>query len=70
MSERKKREEHRKQPTCRHCGKPARTGLASLGPFCSELCKLQDLSAWFNEGYRIPSGPAGSAPGQTEDLEH
>jgi endogenous inhibitor of DNA gyrase (YacG/DUF329 family) len=24
-------------------------------PFCSERCKLLDLSNWFNETYRVPA---------------
>lgn len=28
------------------------------GPFCSERCRLNDLSKWFGENYRIASSPA------------
>ena len=45
----------RKQSKCPICGKPVeREGNAWL-PFCSNRCKLVDLSKWLNEEYRVPS---------------
>lgn len=32
-------------------------GLPRFFPFCSERCKLIDLGAWFDAGYRIPAKP-------------
>jgi len=52
---------------CRHCGKALATPLGPNGPFCSHHCKMQDLSKWFSEGYRIAAGPAPMAPGEPED---
>lgn len=37
------------------------------GPFCSKRCKLQDLSKWFGENYRIASSPAQQTTDQTEE---
>jgi uncharacterized protein len=40
---------------CPHCGKE--TGLDGTNPFrpfCSERCKLIDLSHWISGTYRIP----------------
>ena len=33
------------------------TKLPRFFPFCSERCKLIDLGAWLDAGYRIPSKP-------------
>jgi endogenous inhibitor of DNA gyrase (YacG/DUF329 family) len=33
-------------------------------PFCSQRCKLADLSNWFNERYSVPAEPA---PDASED---
>jgi uncharacterized protein len=30
-------------------------------PFCSERCKLQDLSRWLDGDYRIPDEPVSEA---------
>lgn len=35
-------------------------------PFCSERCKLVDLSGWMSEVYRVPDDE--SAPGDTSDI--
>jgi hypothetical protein len=45
-----------KCPTCRHDSAPARENR--FFPFCSERCKLVDLSRWLSEDYRIPGPPA------------
>ena len=45
-----------KQPVvnCPQCGKEVVWNSESrYRPFCSERCKLIDLGAWANEGYRI-----------------
>ena len=43
---------------CRVCGKEIPKTKESSGPFCSERCRLNDLSKWFGENYRVPSSPA------------
>ena len=37
-------------------------------PFCSDRCKLADLSRWLNGDYRIPGAPA-APPGGTPTEE-
>lgn len=50
--------------TCAICGKPvAPRGENRSYPFCSDRCRLIDLSKWLGEEYRIPGPRAGdSAP--------
>lgn len=38
---------------CPRCRKPAAWADNPFRPFCSERCKLIDLSAWADEDYRI-----------------
>jgi endogenous inhibitor of DNA gyrase (YacG/DUF329 family) len=39
---------------CPHCGAPVPWNEASrYRPFCSARCKVADLGAWANDGYRI-----------------
>ncbi|MBX3615816.1 DNA gyrase inhibitor YacG [Nitrosomonas sp.] len=41
--------------TCPQCGKPVVWETANrFRPFCSERCKVNDLSQWAQESYRIP----------------
>ena len=41
-------------PRCPTCASPLATGLRSpLFPFCSQKCKLVDLSRWLNGEYAI-----------------
>lgn len=58
---------------CKVCGKGLPAGPdSSVSPFCSERCKLNDLSKWFGEQYRIASrgGPRSDAAADEEhDLE-
>jgi endogenous inhibitor of DNA gyrase (YacG/DUF329 family) len=42
---------------CRVCGKVIPAQRDTQGPFCSERCRLNDLSKWFGENYRIASSP-------------
>ena len=51
---------------CPTCGKPAEWKDNPYRPFCSERCKLVDLSRWVNEEYRVP-GP--SVPEKPESRE-
>ncbi len=52
-----------KCPTCGKAIPSATSGSdgkkkmnAKFFPFCSERCRLVDLGAWLDEGYRIPTG--------------
>ncbi len=43
------------QPTCPICGAdvpPRKTNKAY--PFCSERCRMVDLSKWLDEDYKVP----------------
>jgi endogenous inhibitor of DNA gyrase (YacG/DUF329 family) len=42
-----------KKLTCPNCGKPTEWENNPFRPFCSEKCKLADLSKWLNEEYSI-----------------
>jgi endogenous inhibitor of DNA gyrase (YacG/DUF329 family) len=39
---------------CPHCGKETETVGNPFRPFCSERCRLIDLSNWIDGTYRIP----------------
>jgi endogenous inhibitor of DNA gyrase (YacG/DUF329 family) len=45
---------------CRVCNAPIPHDADHKGPFCSHRCKLQDLSKWFGEEYRVGSSHAPS----------
>ncbi|HUI24734.1 MAG TPA: DNA gyrase inhibitor YacG [Candidatus Kryptonia bacterium] len=53
-------------PTCRNecawVGNPHR-------PFCSERCRLLDLSNWIGERYRIPGATAGDESDNQGDAD-
>jgi len=49
-----------KRGDCPICGKPS---VPQHRPFCSRGCVDRDLLQWLGEGYRLPAGPAGEAPG-------
>jgi endogenous inhibitor of DNA gyrase (YacG/DUF329 family) len=38
---------------CPNCGKEVKWDGNPYRPFCSEKCKLADLSKWLNEEYSI-----------------
>jgi len=51
---------------CRSCGRriprraagpPRPPGAKGFHPFCSERCRLVDLSKWLNDEFRIPGEP-------------
>jgi endogenous inhibitor of DNA gyrase (YacG/DUF329 family) len=46
------------QVPCPKCGKPAVWYDNLYRPFCSERCKILDLGAWADEGYRVPGESA------------
>jgi endogenous inhibitor of DNA gyrase (YacG/DUF329 family) len=39
---------------CPSCGKEVQWQDNPFRPFCSERCKLVDLSKWVSEEYRVP----------------
>lgn len=46
--------------TCAICGKPVGPREENRShPFCSDRCRLIDLSKWLGEEYRIPGPRAG-----------
>lgn len=55
-----------KGPRCPSCGKPVGPAPA-FRPFCSERCKLVDLSKWLGEEYRV--GAVGEFPDPEELYE-
>ena len=59
---------------CRVCGKELSDKLEGRGPFCSERCRLNDLSKWFGESYRIASlthddGDSKGSPKVDEEID-
>jgi len=42
-----------KKIKCPNCGKETQWNNNPYRPFCSEKCKMADLSKWFNEEYAI-----------------
>ena len=45
---------------CAICGKPVAPRRENRSyPFCSDRCRLVDLSKWLGEEYRIPGPRAG-----------
>ena len=51
--------------TCAICGKPVAPRLENRSyPFCSDRCRLVDLSKWLGEEYRIPGPRAGDGEAQ------
>ena len=53
-------------PTCRT---PTTEDQHRWRPFCSERCRLLDLSKWLNGDYAIPVNDAGWAPDSYEPGE-
>jgi uncharacterized protein len=43
---------NRRQRPCPYCG---RVSQPDSFPFCSDRCRLIDLSGWFSEAYAIPA---------------
>lgn len=58
MVEKKEKTKHSEPTTCKICHGPIPEKRDTHGPFCSERCRLQDLSKWFGESYRIAGTPA------------
>ena len=66
MSEKKETRTKQKQALCKICHSPIPEKRDTHGPFCSERCRLQDLSKWFGENYRI-AGPSATRSTEPED---
>jgi endogenous inhibitor of DNA gyrase (YacG/DUF329 family) len=49
-----------KKVKCPNCGKLTNWENNPFRPFCSERCKLADLSKWLNEEYSIEEEIFGS----------
>ena len=47
---------------CPTCSKEIRWQDNPFRPFCSERCKLIDLSKWVSEEYRVPGKPVSTEP--------
>jgi endogenous inhibitor of DNA gyrase (YacG/DUF329 family) len=47
---------------CPTCNRQVQWQDNPFRPFCSERCKLVDLSKWVNEEYRVPGKPVPAEP--------
>jgi endogenous inhibitor of DNA gyrase (YacG/DUF329 family) len=47
---------------CPTCNKQVEWQDNPFRPFCSERCKLVDLSKWVSEEYRVPGRPVPGEP--------
>lgn len=54
---------------CPTCNKPAQWQDNPFRPFCSERCKLIDLSKWVSEEYRVPGKPISNEPTKDNDAD-
>lgn len=58
---------------CPRCGKETDMEQNPFRPFCSERCKMLDLSSWISGEYRIPGSDAsdksGSGPKPEKDSD-
>jgi len=60
---------------CPICNKIIKTSpkekseAAKSYPFCSQRCKLVDLGAWLDTGYKIVSGPEPDESGGASDTD-
>jgi endogenous inhibitor of DNA gyrase (YacG/DUF329 family) len=57
------------QTHCTVCGAPLEAERDAQGPFCSARCRMQDLSKWFGENYRIASTPSEHAERSEGDTD-
>jgi endogenous inhibitor of DNA gyrase (YacG/DUF329 family) len=52
---------------CKMCGAPLpKSHETTQSPFCSERCRMNDLSKWFGENYRIASNPVPQSNGEED----
>jgi endogenous inhibitor of DNA gyrase (YacG/DUF329 family) len=54
---------------CPTCNKEIQWQDNPFRPFCSERCKLVDLSKWVNEEFRVPGQPLPSEPSESTSNE-
>ena len=52
---------------CPTCNKPVEWQDNLFRPFCSERCKLVDLSKWVSEEYRVPGRPVPGEPVEDDE---
>jgi endogenous inhibitor of DNA gyrase (YacG/DUF329 family) len=52
---------------CPACNKPVHWQDNPFRPFCSERCKLIDLSQWVSEEYRVPGKPVAKEPAEDDE---
>jgi len=52
-------------PLCASCRQ--RQVEEAWRPFCSERCKLQDLTRWLDGAYRVPGDPVPADDGPAQD---
>jgi len=45
------------RPLCPTCRREVALEATRCRPFCSERCRLVDLSGWLGERYRVPAEP-------------
>ena len=56
--------------SCPRCRKSARYDVNNpFRPFCSALCKDEDIIAWAEMNYKIPGKPAAGADEGDDELE-
>ena len=68
MSDTKNTSSEPTRALCKICGAPIPEKRDTHGPFCSERCRLNDLSKWFGENYRI-AGPPATRATEPEDID-
>jgi len=52
---------------CPTCNKQVQWQDNPFRPFCSERCKLVDLSKWVSDEYRVPGQPVTTEPLEAEE---
>lgn len=52
---------------CPTCNKQVEWQDNPFRPFCSERCKLVDLSKWVSEEYRVPGRPVAGEPVEEDE---
>lgn len=55
-----------KSARCKMCGAPLHNPKEGAPPFCSERCRMNDLSKWFGENYRIATNQAPQGSNEEE----
>jgi endogenous inhibitor of DNA gyrase (YacG/DUF329 family) len=54
---------------CPTCNRQVEWQDNPFRPFCSERCKLVDLSKWVSEEYRVPGRPVAGEPVDDDENE-